>query len=87
MKTISLQDQALARIQNEIEKARVTFGVSENFLVVYESQKPLVAMFEVKLSNLFDGVRTDIVAIPEGKEGVAALMSVMDASVVWNHIR
>jgi hypothetical protein len=48
------------------------FGVSESFVVVYESSKPLAAMFEDKLPNLFYGGRTDIVAIPEGKEGVAA---------------
>ena len=48
------------------------FGVSENFVVVYETPKPLGAMFEDKLPSLFDGGRTDIVALPEGKEGVAA---------------
>ena len=48
------------------------FGVSENIVVVYETPKPLSAIFEDKLLSIMTNGRTDIVAIPEKKDGVAA---------------
>jgi len=48
------------------------FGVSEDFLVVWETPKQLSAMFEDNLPSMFSSGRTTIVACPEKKEGVAA---------------
>jgi hypothetical protein len=48
------------------------FGVSENILVVYETPKQLSAMFEDHLPNVMDNARTDIVALPEKKDGYNA---------------
>jgi len=48
------------------------FGVSEDIVVVYETAKPLAAMFEDHLPSIMTNGRTDIVAIPEKKEGVSA---------------
>jgi hypothetical protein len=48
------------------------FGVSEDIVVVYETPKPLGAMFEDSLPSVMTAGRTHIVAIPEKKEGVAA---------------
>ena len=45
---------------------------AENIVVVYETPKPLSAMFEDKLPSIMTNGRTDIVAIPEKKDGVAA---------------
>jgi hypothetical protein len=44
------------------------FGVGED-IVVYETTKPLAAMFEDHLPSIMTNGRTDIVAIPEKKEG------------------
>ncbi len=48
------------------------FGVSEDIVVVYETPKQLSAMFEDRLPNVMDKARTDIVALPEKKDGYNA---------------
>ena len=48
------------------------FGVSEDILVVYETPKPLSAMFEDGLPNVMNNGRTHIVALPEKKDGYTA---------------
>ncbi len=46
------------------------FGVSEEIVVIYESDKPLSAMFETPLPSVLTAGRTNLVACPTGTEGV-----------------
>ena len=69
--SVEERKKEMNRVKEEAEKGGFKmmywghpYGVSENIVVVYKSEKTLDAYFNLSLNNPFTGTRTNLVVIP-----------------------